>query len=278
VAEHNGELWVVGGVASSSKRTSVRVFNPQTEQWRDGPELPTAVSHAPLVSTGHKLYLLGGLTTGEVPSATVFSLDSEDPGGTWTEDVELPAPRFAGAAAWDGHRLVFAGGAEHFTPARERLASAAIWVLQNDTWEPVEELQEAREKLVAVTNKDDGTIWFGGGANVGIGQMVDNNVDVLRGETVSDDLAITPVQGAAAIWTPETGICVFGGSTTLPNADRSPVDLVDCLVGSEPDPEWPDLPQARYGAGAAVVGDTVYLVGDTADPVLALAGAVVPAG
>ena len=134
--------------------------------------------------------------------------------------------------------------------------------LQGETWKPVAELQEPREHLSAVTNAD-GTIWFLGGADVGgSGEVVDNNVDVLNSDdTVSDDTAITPVQGAAAIWTAETGICIFGGSTTLPNADRSPVNLVDCLVGSEPDPEWPDLPQARSGAGAAVVGDTVYVVG-----------------
>ena len=275
VVEHNGELWVVGGAAASGKQVDVRVFDPQTEQWRDGPDLPMGVSHAPLVSTGQKLYLLGGLTTGDIALETVFSLDPGDPDGTWIEETRLPEPRFAGAAAWDGHRLVFAGGAREV--ARQgRAAAADIWTLQSGTWEPIEELQEAREKLVAAA-KDDGTIWFGGGADVGRGLMVVDNVDVLSGDTVSDDSAITPVQGAAAVWTPETGVCVFGGSTTLPNDNPSKVKLVDCLAGSEPDPNWPDLPEARYGTGAAVIGDTVYVVGGAADPVLALAGAVVPA-
>ena len=283
VAAHNGELWVVGGVSGSgSKRTSVRVFNPQTG-WGNGPELPIGVSHAPLVSTGEKLYLLGGLITGTTSVNTVYSLDPADPNGTWVKDTPLPEPRFSGAAAWDGRRLVFAGGATYVTPARSRAPTSDILALRGETWERIAGLQEPREHLSAVTNADD-TIWFLGGVDVGgSGDVVENNVDVLNSDnTVTDDTAITPVQGAAAIWTAETGVCIFGGSTTLPNDDdKSPVNLVDCLVGSEPDPEWPDLPQARSGAGAAVVGDTVYVVGgegiDATETILALAGAVVPA-
>ena len=94
VAAHNGELWVVGGVSGSgSKRTSVRVFNPQTG-WGNGPELPIGVSHAPLVSTGEKLYLLGGLITGTTSVNTVYSLDPADPNGTWVKDTPLPERAF----------------------------------------------------------------------------------------------------------------------------------------------------------------------------------------
>ena len=62
VAAHNGELWVVGGQDAKGKRDAVLVFNPQTKKWRPGPKLPKPITHAPLVSTGDKLYLLGGLT------------------------------------------------------------------------------------------------------------------------------------------------------------------------------------------------------------------------
>jgi hypothetical protein len=88
------------------------------------------------VSTGDKLYLLGGLTATEdddgVPSPAVYSLDTKNPGGPWIEEDDLPAPRYRCAAAWDGKRLVFAGGAETFEPNTPRRAAADIWELRSE--------------------------------------------------------------------------------------------------------------------------------------------------
>lgn len=276
VAEHNGELWVVGGQDTNGKRDEVRFFDPEAERWEDGPKLPEGVSHAPLVSTSEKLYLLGGLTATEddngVPLDTVYSLDTEDPDGTWIkEDEPLPAPRFSAAAAWDGQRLVFAGGAEQLEPETPRPAAADIWELRSGKRESIDDvLQPARERLAAVTNEED-TIWFIGGADH-VPRQIFDDVDVLTGNEVSDSTAIrTAVQGAAAIWTPETGLCVFGGSTVLPNQTAKPVAEVECLNGT--DPGWPDLPEPRYNAGAVVIDSTVYVVGgasEAADMVLAL--------
>ena len=262
VAEHNDELWVVGGQDKNGKRDEVRIFDPRTSEWRDGPKLPEGVSHAPLVSTGDQLYLLGGLITDNVPRETVYGLDPEDPDGSWIEDEPLPAPRLAGAAAWDGQRLVFAGGAERMSP---RPAAADIWELRSGEWKPIAELKQAREHLAAVTD-DNGTIWFIGGVDVARGSVY-TNVDMLRGDAVDASAAIsTAVQGAAAIWTSETGACVFGGSTVLPNArPAEPVAEVECVGGTEPDPGWPDLPEDRTGAGVAVIDHTVYVVGGYSD-------------
>jgi N-acetylneuraminic acid mutarotase len=270
VTAHKGELWVVGGQDANGKRDEVRVFNPQTNKWRNGPKLPEGISHAPLVSTGDKLYLLGGLTATKdddgVPLATVYSLDTENPGGTWIEEDKLPALRYGGAAAWDGQRLVFAGGADSFEPNTPRPAAADIWELRGGRWESIDAgLQPARERMAAATD-GKGTIWFVGGADH-VPRKVYADVDVLSGNKVSDSTPIrTAVQGAAAIWTSETGACVFGGSTVLPNQPAKPVAEVECLDGT--DPGWPDLPGARHNAGAAVIDHTVYVVGGTSDPAL----------
>jgi hypothetical protein len=125
-----------------------------------------------------------------------------------------------------------------------------------------EKLQQPREHLAAATD-EKGMIWFVGGADISSGPYaVYDIVDVVSDDSVDLGPVIgAQVQGAAAIWTPETGICTFGGSTTPPNAGPSsaPVDLVDCL--GDHDPDWPQLPQPRASAVAAVVGDTVYVVG-----------------
>ena len=143
VAAHNGELWVAGGMDTDGKRDEVLVFNPQTKKWRNGPKLPKPISHAPLVSTGDKLYLLGGLTASKdddgVPVATVYSLDTKNPDGIWMKEAELPEPRFGGAAAWDCKRLVFGGGAATFEPNTPRPAAAAIWELRSGKWRSIDD-------------------------------------------------------------------------------------------------------------------------------------------
>ena len=266
VAAHNGELWVVGGQDANGKRDEVLVFNPETKKWRPGPKLPKPISHAPLVSAGDKLYLLGGLTATKgpygVPVATVYSLDTTNPDATWIKEAELPAPRFGGAAAWDGKRLVFAGGAETFEPNTPRPAAAEIWELRSGKWVSIDAvLRPARDRLAAATD-GKGKIWFVGGQEHEP-RKIYADVEVLHGNKVSDSTPIrTAVQGAAAVWTPDTGTCVFGGSTvpqTKPIEPAMLVAKVQCLEGT--DPGWPDLPEARYNAGAAVIDSTVYVVG-----------------
>ena len=257
VAEHNGELWVVGGGGQRASE-HVRVFDPQTEQWRDGPDLPMGVSHAPLVSTGQKLYLLGGLTTGDVALDTVYSLDAGDPDGTWIEETRLPEPRFAALppgmvidssspeapGRWpgkDGRQQQTSGRcrAERGNPSRSCRRHARNW------W--------PRPRMTARSGSAAGRTWDGG-----YGRRQRRRAQRRHRQR---RLSHHSGPGAAAVWTPETGICRFGGSTTLPNDNPSKVKLVDCLAGSEPDLNWPDLPEARYGTGRAVIGDTVYVVG-----------------
>ena len=273
VAGHKGEIWAVGGQDASGKRNEVLVFNPQTKQWRDGPKLPKAISHAPLVSTGDKLYLLGGAAIEDgitVPLATVYSLDTRKPGATWIKESELPDPRYGGAAAWDGKRLVFAGGAETYALYTPRPAAADIWELRSGEWPRIGELQPARDRLAAATD-GKGRIWFVGGAELRPPEPRDappprkiyDDVDVVRGKKVSDSEPIhTAIHAAAAVWTTDAGTCVLGGSTVLPNETAPPVAEVQCPEGTGPG--WPDLPVVRQNAGAAVIGNTVYVIGSRA--------------
>jgi N-acetylneuraminic acid mutarotase len=272
VASYNGELWIVGGFgADSLPREEVRRFNPKSEKWLSGPSLPIGIHHGALVSTDDQLFLLGGVAGSDlVPTNIVYRLN--DPNGEWVEveDAPLRAPRYAGSAAWDGQRLVFAGGAEQLCRNCPRPAMGDVWALENQLWVDVDQLTQPRAHLRAVVD-DGGTISFVGGADVSKGRVF-ADVDVLRDDTVERGTPMsTALEGMAAIWTSDTGICTFGGSTSLPNDIPQPVAAVNCSDG----PDWPDLPKARMFVGAAVIGDTVYIVGghpnlDVSDMVLAL--------
>src|SRR4051812_27140087 len=58
----NGELWVMGGFLSSMLDVTKRVdiYNPSTDHWRLGPELPGAETHMGVVSVNDGFVLVGG--------------------------------------------------------------------------------------------------------------------------------------------------------------------------------------------------------------------------
>jgi TIR domain/Kelch motif len=249
VAEYDGRLWVVGGVsarAGRAKLDAVHVYDPGTRTWHDGPRLPEPLSHAALVSTGESLYLLGGLAkSGSV--ASVYRLDS--PTSKWVKDVPLPAARGAGAASWDGSRIIFAGGV-----GTDGRAKSDVWALEGGRWRTIGSLSRPREKLASATD-GFGTVWFIGGRDPNLEQTAFGDVDIVQASSVKPAHGIAPVAGAAAVWWPGAGICVLGGQTEA-GFSRA----VSCLGGAATRAP-PELNSGRAGLGAAVLGGSVYVVG-----------------
>ncbi len=108
------EIAVVGGFlenGGSSRR--VDFYNPASDTWRSGPDLPAAVNHAAAAVARGRLYILGGY--GAERSAFVL-------GETAWQTLTLPAPRAAaGAAALRGIVYVV-GGVGESGNARSMLA------------------------------------------------------------------------------------------------------------------------------------------------------------
>lgn len=246
-----GALWVAGGISAAEDRAkldSVQVYDPASRTWRAGPRLPLPLSHAALVSTGSDLWLLGGWSAAGAESG-VYRLDRPD--GQWLPGPPLPAGRVAGAAAWDGSRIVFGGGV-----GLDQVASADVWALQDGAWRALPPLQVGREKLAAVTDSN-GTVWFVGGRDRARPDPLYGAVDeVTSAGTRSLGEAVEAVEGPAAVWWPGAGPCLLGGAT------RAGVSAaVRCLRPLPTGTTLPDLPRARAGLGAAVLDGTVYAVG-----------------
>ena len=246
VAPYDNRLWVVGGVAPDENRTklkSVEIYDPGTRAWSMGPPLPVALDHAAVVSNGTQLFVLGGFSTsGSVQ--TVYRLDS--PTGTWQPVRSLPSPRGAGAAAWDGSRIVFAGGV-----ATDHKDRADVWALEGDRWRKIGELQRARDKLAAATDHLS-TVWFIAGRDEAAGVSAYPFVDVVHNDRVSPGGRVDAVQGSAAVGV-GSAFCMIGGQTPTGFSGR-----VQC---EGPNPTVPGLDPPRAGLGAAVLGPTVYVIG-----------------
>ncbi len=269
VAALRGEVWVVGGHRPDPNRSAldtVQIYDPVQEQWRLGPELDVPLDDAAVASDGERLFVIGGQTgpgTAKEASRDAYVLDGpDDP--AWDAFTALPEPRANGAVAWDGSRLVFAGG---YTVENDgRVAHADVWELKGDEWSPIGPgLTRARSDLAAASN-GEGKVWFLGGEDIGDGLRPHpplGAVDVVEGDSVKPLPEIEPaVEDSDAVWQRERGVCVFGG-VIIPD-DKNEEIVTDDVICSEPGPPpLPPLPSPRADTGAVLLNDndTIYVVG-----------------
>jgi hypothetical protein len=269
VAALRGEVWVVGGHRPDPNRSAldtVQIYNPVQEKWRLGPELDVPMDDAAVASDGERLFVIGGQTgpgTAKEASRDAYVLDGSDD-SAWDAFTALPEPRANGAVAWDGSRLVFAGG---YTVENDgRVAHADVWELNGDEWTPVEPgLTRARSDLAAATN-GEGKVWFLGGEDIGDGLRPHpplGAVDLVEGDSVKKLPEIEPaIEDSDAVWQRERGVCVFGG-VIIPDGKNEEI-VTDDVICSEPGPPpLPPLPSPRADTGAVLLNDndTIYVVG-----------------
>ncbi len=240
---------MAGGLrADGTASDGVGIYDPSTDAWSRGPVLPEPIHHAALVSDGERLWLVGGYV-GDSFSGPTSAVRRLDPGAdAWIDDRPLPEPRGAGAGAYDGNRIVYAGGVEPDSVAVE------VFVLDPDGWRILGRLSKAREHLAATSDGAGRTFVLGGRVGGLDGNLA--TVDLVEGETVRfvGDLP-TPRGGVAAFWWPTLGACLAGGES--PGGTNPQVECIDPGGAGR---TLPDLGVARHGLGAAVVGETAYVV------------------
>ena len=252
VAVHNGRIWVAGGLRpDGTASVAVLVFDPVTGKWTTGPTLRAAVHHAALVSTPTGLVLVGGYVgdTMTVPTSAVRRLD--DGAKAWVDGVPLPEARAAGGAAYDGKRIVYAGGVKSDGVASEVFAFAS----GDGAWTPAGRLPTAREHLAVTTDGAGKTFVLGGRVggldkNLGIVDVIDGTGDV---HTIGE--LPTARGGVGAFWWPELGACLAGGESP---GGTNP--QVECIAPDGTLSKLPDLRVARHGVGAGVIDDAAYVV------------------
>ena len=100
-------LYVIGGEYDGDRLDSVEIFDPETNSWTAGVDLPeTSVgTGAAAAGLDGKMYLLGGE---EAESANVVAFDPQT--GAWAEVAPMPTARVFVAVAVVNHRLFAIGG------------------------------------------------------------------------------------------------------------------------------------------------------------------------
>jgi len=263
VAAAAGRLWVAGGLDQTGAATDrVLVYDPRRDAWADGPRLPHPVHHAAMASDGHRLWLVGGFAGSSfaTPTADVLRLDV---GATsWTPEPSLSSARAAGAAAWDGVRLVYGAG------VRDGGVSDDIFVLEPAGWRLLVELPSPREHLAA-TSSTPGSVDFLGGR---LGGLEGNVATVERVDAAGNVRAMADLPtkrgGVAAFAWPGLGSCVAGGEGV-----GGTFGQVEC-VGENGTTTLPGLTVPRHGLGAGVIDGIVYVVLGGREPGLAASDVV----
>jgi hypothetical protein len=253
VASYKGKLWVVGGLSADEPRLkldTVFTFDPGDRTWTRGPSLPFPVSHAVLVS-GFGLYLIGGwIDTGG--SKRVLKYNDADK--VWVDDIALPEARVSGAAAFDGGKILFAGGTRP-----DNSAADDIWAFQNGKWLEIGKLARGRQKLAAISN-GAGIVTFYAAATsrparpFGDIDVVSDNILVVSSDGKRPTVD-PPMEAAVGVRINGVGNCLIGGQLHSGGFadwwcnDQSVINRL------------PKLNPQRSGMGAAVIGKTVYVVG-----------------
>jgi TIR domain len=271
-------VWVVGGNAPSTGRPPLDKVWLYENGWQPGPKLDRPLDSVAVATDGKRLFVAGGRTTDStgrsVISRDVWVLDgpADD---SWEVLNRLPEERAGGAIAWDGQRLVFAGGyylqdlnGDGKVENTENVNHADVWVWEGgDKWRRIGQLRQQREDLVAATD-GKGRVWFVGGADrtEGDRRVPLGAVDLVEKDSITPLSDIDRVRSSAAVWLADRGVCLFGGMTrTTAKTKDSLTNKVVCVPGTaSASPTFRPLPPLtlpRAGMGAAVRGKTIWLAG-----------------
>jgi hypothetical protein len=249
VTVFQGKAWLAGGFDGNRQgRADVLIYDPASDSWSSGPKLPQPLSHAVLVSTGRELFLIGGYAGSTTdPINTVRRLDEST--STWVDAPSLPVPVGAGAAEWDGNRIVYAGGV-----GADGQPSRSVFALENGAWRRLGRLSQAREHLAAASDGKGTTYFLAGEVNRDNAKTVFGTVDAVEGDTVRSIGELPTARGSVGgFYSPDDGACAGGG--------RHSGGLhaeVECISPDGATKKLPNLKTPRHGLGMAVVDGNAY--------------------
>jgi len=263
----DGELWVLGGFASSALDVTKRVdiYDPAGDSWRQGPDLPGAETHIAVVTFESDVIVAGGFTGaftgGRRPPTTDAVWRWSTSAGAWSPGPPLPAPGAAFSWALLGTTLHLAGGLA--ADGNSDSDAHNVWDLAGAaTWTTAAPLPVARNHgggaatgglFYAIAGRHSWNESSGDVANV-------DAFDPANGSWTARAPIPRPrseIPGATSAMD-DGRILVVGGSLAgiFPSSD---VLVYDPAVDA-----WcalPSLPEPRKGAVAARIGSRVVVTG-----------------
>jgi N-acetylneuraminic acid mutarotase len=255
VVEMDGAIYVIGGRGRASRATNtVFVYDPESNTWADGDDVPPALERARVNAAAAvldgKIYVIGGRGPGGdvLQSVEVYDPESD----TWLDFPDTKRQREGAAAIVLRGNLFVIGGSDQ---GERALDTVERFDVENDRWDEISEWRLDRPRVSAAAAVLDETVYIFGGFNTfgPVGQV--HQYNALSGSVASIDMPLARgALGAAAV---NSEIYVMGGRSQ----DRV-LDMTQVLRPAEL--SWsrgPELNVARYGFAAVTVDTSVFVLG-----------------
>jgi non-specific serine/threonine protein kinase len=261
-------VWVIGGLTAAGATARVDTYDPATDRWSPGPDLPVALHHAAAAVYRGEVVVAGGFQSASDlysrPSDRVFALRN----GAWVELPRLRRPRGAAGAAVVGDTLYVVGGRD------STVLTGATEAFDGTSWRERAAIPTPRDHLGAVS--DGHVLYAVGGRFLSPAATADSFERYDPSRDAWTGLPPLPTARGGIGVTLAGGRIVVAGGEDASNV-YAQVEAFD--VGSGGWSSLADDPSPRHGLALAAVGNGVYaLVGGVHAGVApsAVADALVP--
>lgn len=256
----NGKLYMVAGKTSTSYQSTLRIYNPATDAWTTGPNLPGPAVENPAVATlNGKLYVFGGSTaafSGAVTNAAVF-----DPASSaWTVLAPMPTARGGATAQALNGALYLMGGMDS---SGASLSGVARYDPASNVWSTAASMLTRRDNPSSAVL--DGKLYvFGGRTRNADGTTINGTLASVEMYDPADGTwtARAPMptgRRTATVGTLNGRAQVMGGERTSTGGTFAQNEEYDPLSNS-----WRTLTPMltpRHGAVAGTINGVVYVAG-----------------
>jgi serine/threonine protein kinase/N-acetylneuraminic acid mutarotase len=249
-AVDDGKIWVLGGLNGSDSTAKVESYDPGTNAWSAGPDLPLPLHHEMAATYKGEIMAVGGW----VPENGVLTAKTSDQvfalrAGKWVGLPHLKHPRAAGAAAVAGNKLVVFGG-----QADGKLVSQTeVW--DGKSWSDGPALPSPRDHLAAAS--DGNFVYAVGGRFL----SADKNVATLdRYDPSANSWSKLPDMPTAR---GDLGASVVGGRLVAVGGESSTGVFSTVESFDINKRQWSALPNMRtprHGITVDTVGTSVYAI------------------
>jgi N-acetylneuraminic acid mutarotase len=258
VVELDGKIYVLGGFNSSLEVvSSVRIFDPATCTWSDGPPLPRPLHHANAAVANGTIYVLGAMETIQfVATGDSFAWK---PGDTsWTPKAGMPAGTQRGSAAVGtiGDVIYLVGGLRNGS-----VATVSAYSTTSDTWDTnLPPLPTVRDH--GCGGAVGGKLYAIGGRGGNIGALDGRVFEYTPGDPVWVEKEPMPTaRGGIACGVLDDRIIAAGGEGNPATASRVFAEVEVYTVSTNTWTALPSMATPRHGMGAAVADGVFYVPG-----------------
>ena len=257
-AGRDGRIVVVGGYrADGGTLSTVEIYDPATDRWERGPDLPLPVNHAMAAAVDGTVHVFGGYLDGNVASGAAFRLESAG----WHAIADLPEARAAGTAVAIAGKVYVAGG---IGPGAGLATRMLVYTTATDSWSTVDGPPTRREHLGGAGY---GTVVYTVGGRTGAGNLAAlESYDTATGAWRKLPDLPTPRGGLSAAMSCAGLLVAVGGEAAATFAEAEGYDVRERTWRA-----LPALPTPRHGIGVVTVGTVLYVMAGGPKPGLFVA-------